>query len=93
MSGDQVDLADEDASRRDIFGPGVGEFDRCQGSVCVNSIKTRRRVGMSPLSHMRPSTYGDASEVGWVSVSPVDTTAQPASACTSRIAACADGSW
>ena len=52
----------------------------------------RARAGMSRSSQSRPSVYGDTSELGWISTSSVQTTAQPPSALTPRMCASAVGS-
>ena len=59
--------------------------------ACTRSV-IRRSAGMSESSHSRPSAYGDVSELGWISTSSVQTTAQPPSALTPRISASAVGS-
>ncbi len=56
------------------------------------SATSRSWAGMSTSSHRRPSTKPPTSEVGWISTSSVHTTAQPPSALTPRITACAVGS-
>ena len=49
-------------------------------------------AGRSPSSHSRSSINGVMSELGWISTCSVQTTAQPPSALTLRMAACAVGS-
>ena len=46
---------------------------------------------MSSSDHNRHSVPGVMSELGWISTCSVDTTAQPPSAFTPRIAAMLDG--
>jgi hypothetical protein len=59
---------------------------------CSCTFSTSRTwAGMSASSQIRPSTYGERSDVWWISTSSVHTTAQPPSAFTPRMWACAVG--